>query len=800
MGEKSFKAKCKNLFKRKKPVDRAKRHRRSKCIVWIMWILFLLGVGAFYTFFYLVYNGYVGYMPDLEELENPQDKYASVIYSDDGVEMGRFYRNTGNRIYADYADISQNVIDALISTEDSRFTEHSGIDTRAFGRVLFKTILGGNQNAGGGSTITQQLAKQLYSPKSESKLDRAMQKTVEWMIALKLERLYSKEEILKMYLNQFDFLYNAVGIRSAAKIYFDKDAKDLDVAEAAMLVGMVKNPSEYNPVKHPKRAIDRRNTVIDLMVKNNRLSSTAADSIKKQPLNLHFNRVDHNEGIAPYFREELRRMLTAKRPLRSNYSDEGVYLADLKEWEENPLFGWVEKNPKKDGTKWDIYTDGLRIYTTIDSRMQRYAEEAVREHMSERQEKFFKEKKGVKGAPYTTDRNELDPSRIDKFIESAIRQSDRYYNMKKGGKTQAEIDKAFHTPVKMRVFTYSGPRDTVMTPYDSIIYQKHFLRTGFMSMEPQTGYVRAYVGGPDYHYFKYDMVSTGRRQVGSTIKPFLYAYAMDDGFTPCNTFLNSQPTFVVNGRTWAPRNSGSARRGEMVDLKWALTNSNNWISARLLNELSPTTFVRYLHNFGITGNIDPVLSLCLGTPDVSVREMVSGYTTFANDGRRSSPVFVTRIEDSDGNVISEFRTHNDEVLSHKGNDRILSMIQGVIDNGTGNRLRRAPYNITAQMGGKTGTTNSNSDAWFMAVTPDLVSGVWVGGEDRYIHFKSMADGQGASLALPIYGKFIRKVYDDPTLKYKQDSKFVIGDNLCEGWEADDVEEEEVEETIEGAWD
>ena len=781
------------------PKDNRRRRRTRRIIAWL-WGIFAFCVVAVFIFFILIYNGVIGYMPDLDKLENPDDRYASVIYSADGKEMGRFYRNTGNRIYADYADISQHVIDALISTEDSRFEQHSGIDGRAFGRVLLKTIIMRNENAGGGSTLTQQLAKQLYSPDSHGKLRRALQKPVEWMIALKLERLYSKEEILKMYLNQFDFLYNAVGIRSAAKIYFDKDAKDLDIAEAALLVGMVKNPSYYNPVRYPERALQRRNTVIDQMVKNDKLSKVEAEQIKRQPITLHFNRVDHNAGIAPYFREELRRMLTAKKPERSNYSDESHYLADVKAWEEDPLFGWVEKNPKPDGTKWDIYTDGLRIYATIDSRMQQYAEEAVHEHMTELQKKFFREKKGVKGAPYTTNRNELDPARIDRFIASAIKQSDRYRLMKQAGLSEHDIENAFNTPRRMTVFSYEGPVDTIMSPRDSIIYLKHFLRTGFMSMDPHSGHVKAYVGGPDYNNFKYDMVSTGRRQVGSTIKPYLYAYAMDAGFTPCDEFLNSQPSFVVNGRTWAPRNAGKTRIDEMVSLRWALTNSNNWISARLLNELSPQTFVRYLRSFGITGDIDPVLSLCLGSCDISVKEMVSGYSTFANNGMRTTPVFVTHIEDSEGNVISEFRASSQEVLSRQGNDRILSMILSVVDSGTGNRLRRAPYNITAQTGGKTGTTNFNSDGWFMAVTPDLVSGTWVGGEERYIHFNAGVDGQGSAMALPIYGRYIRKVYDDRTLPYRQDSKFNISSDLCSGQEYDTIEVEDVEETIEGVFD
>lgn len=779
--------------------------RRNKRIIRWIWRLFAAFFIVVIFFFILVYNGIIGYMPDIDELKNPTDRYATVIYTSDGEEMGRYFRNTGNRVYADYADISQYVIDALIATEDSRFEQHSGIDVRAFGRVLFKTILMHDKSAGGGSTLTQQLAKQLYSPQSNGILDRIIQKPVEWMIAVKLERYYSKEEILKMYLNQFDFLYNAVGIRSAASIYFGKDANELTIEEAAMLVGMVKNPSYYNPVRHPQRTLERRNTVFDQMVKNDKLSQSEADSLKKLPLKLNFHRVDHKDGLAPYFREELRRRLTAKKPDRSNYFgwEKQKFIDDSIAWNEDPLFGWVEKNPKPDGSKYDIYSDGLKIYTTIDSRMQRYAEEAVEQHMSDLQKRFFREKKGVKGAPYTTNRAELSENQLNRLIRNAITQSDRYRVMKKAGVSEADITKAFDTPREIEVFSYAGPIDTIMSPRDSIIYHKHFLRTGFMSMDPKNGHVKAYVGGPNFSYFQYDMVSTGRRQIGSTIKPFLYAYAMEDGYTPCDEFLNSQPTIIDEvGRPWSPRNSGHSRIDEMVSLRWALTNSNNWISARLMSALSPSTLVRYMHNFGITNHIDPVMALCLGPCDVSVGEMVGAYTAFANKGMRATPVYVTAIADASGNIISEFKTNHIEVLGEKGHQRILSMLLDVIDYGTGNRVRRAPYNIRAQMGGKTGTTNSNSDGWFMGFTPDLVSGVWVGGEERYIHFNSMADGQGASMALPIYGLYMSKVYADPTLPYRQSTRFPDPTiDLCEREYFGDIDEEvEIDEGFDGAFD
>ncbi|MDE7393602.1 MAG: transglycosylase domain-containing protein, partial [Muribaculaceae bacterium] len=618
-------------------------------------------------------------------------------------------------------------------------------------------------------------------------------------------RMYSKEEILKLYLNQFDFLYNAVGIRSAAKVYFNKDANELDLHEAALLVGMVKNPSLYNPVRHPERATERRNVVFDQMAKNGKLTEAEVDSLKALPLGLDFHRVDHKDGIAPYFREELRLRLTAKKPVRSDYSnsEKQAFIDDSIAWATDPLYGWIEKNPKPDGSKYNIYTDGLRIYTTIDSRMQRYAEDAVTTHMADLQRRFFREKKNSTSAPYTSNRSELSASQLQRLMENAVKNSDRYRWMKKAGMNDSEIQKAFDTPREMEVFSYDGPVDTIMTPRDSIFYHKHFLRTGFMSMDPKTGYVKAYVGGPNFKFFQYDMVSTGRRQIGSTVKPFLYAYAMDEGYTPCHLFLNSQPTIIDDlGRPWSPRNSGHARIDEMVDLRWALTNSNNWISARLMAELKPATLVRYMHSFGIRNHIDPVMSLCLGICDVSVGEMVEAYTVFANEGMRSTPVMVTAIADSSGNIISEFNTTQTEVLSDAGYQKIVSILQDVINAGTGNRVRRAPYNITANMGGKTGTTNYNADGWFMGFTPELVSGVWVGGEERYIHFNSMADGQGASMALPIYGLYMNKVYADKSLPYSQSVRFPAPTiDLCAGEDFGDyIEEEVVEESVNNMFD
>ncbi len=764
-----------------KPVKKT----RTRRIIVALWVFFAIAVAGIAIFFTLVYNGAVGYMPDIESLKNPTDKYASVIYSADGEELGRYFRPTGNRVYADYSDISQNVIDALIATEDARFMEHSGIDLKAIFRAVTKTIILRQKNAGGGSTITQQLAKQLYSPRSSGLMERAMQKPIEWMIAVKLERFYSKEEIIKMYLNQFDFLYNAVGIRSAAWVYFGKDASDLSVNEAATLIGMVKNPSYFNPVRKNERTRDRRNVVLQQMEKAGFITKAECDSLSSLPLVLDYHKVDHKEGLAPYFREELRRMLTAKKPQRSNYMawENQKFTDDSIAWATNPLYGWIEKNPKADGSHYDIYTDGLKIYTTIDSRMQQYAEDAVTEHLSKTlQPAFFREKKGVKCAPYTTNRVELPSSQLNGLINRAIKQSERFRLMKHGGHSEEEIMKSFDMPTEMKIFSYSGPVDTVMTPRDSILHVKHYLRAGFMAMDPRTGYVKAYVGGPNFGAFQYDMVSTGRRQVGSTMKPLLYTYAMEEGFTPCDEFLNEQPTIYDElGRPWTPRNAGTSRVGEMVDLRWALKNSNNWISARLMEQLNPATLVRNLHNFGINNHLDPVISLCLGPCDVSVKEMVTAYSAFANKGMRVDPLFVTSITDANGNVISEFAPHTSDVISERAYYRILSILLDVVDSGTGNRLRRAPFNLTAQMGAKTGTTNSNSDAWFMAFSPEIVAGTWVGGEERYIHFNSMQHGQGASAALPIFGKFMKRVYADKSLPYSQDAKFEFpaGIDMCE---------------------
>lgn len=760
-----------------RPIDQdIKRAARTKKMIRALWTINFCGVALVMLIGVMIYHGYIGYMPPVEGLLNPEDRFASRLFTSDGVEMGRFYQSRNNRVYADYSEISPNVINALIATEDERFMQHSGIDIMALSRVLFKTILLRQKNAGGGSTITQQLAKQLYSPESDGLMDRFIQKPVEWAIAVKLERYYTKEEIIKMYLNQFDFLNNAVGIKTAAHVYFNTTPDSLKIEQAAMLVGMAKNPSLYNPVRADRKdaAVGRRNVVLQQMLKADLITEAECDSLCALPLDVKFTKVDHKDGIAPYFREAVRLMMQAKEPRRGDYPDwdQQRFVDDSIQWATNPLYGWVEKNPKPGGTKYNIYTDGLRIYTSIDSRMQKYAEEAVIDHLKNTLQPQFDREKGSRG-PYTTNSAELGQLTPRKLIDRAIRQSERYRVLKNAGMSDAEIMEEFDKPVDMTVFSYDGGQvQKTMSPRDSVVYQKMFLRAGFMSMDPLTGQVKAYVGGPNFHFFQYDMAGVGRRQIGSTVKPFLYTYAFEEGFTPCDMFLNAQPSITLpTGEVWAPRNTGHARIGEMVDLYWALTNSNNWISARLMSELSPSTLARTMHTFGITNHLDPVVSLCLGPCDVSVREMVTAYTAFSNKGLRVDPIYVTKITDNNGNVISEFTPQYTEVMSQEAYFKMVNILQNVINSGTGSRLRRAPYNITAVMGGKTGTTNYNADGWFMGFTPNLVSGVWVGGDERYIHFNRMAQGQGAAMALPIYGLYMKKVYADKSLPYSQTLQF-----------------------------
>ena len=766
-------------------------------VVKILWIFIALISLVCVFIFFSIAKGWIGYMPPVEDLENPNYKFATEVFSEDGKVLGTYSYSKENRVFVGYNDLSPNIINALIATEDVRFVEHSGIYAYALTRAVVKRGILMQKNAGGGSTITQQLSKQLYSPSADNVMERLFQKPIEWVIAVKLERYYTKEEILTMYLNKFDFLNNAVGIKTAAFTYFGCEPKDLKIEEAATLVGMCKNPSLYNPVRYNERSRGRRNVVLDQMRKAGYITEAERDSLQALPLKLKYNRVDHKEGLATYFREYLRGVLTAKKPDKANYRGWQMqkYYEDSLDWENNPLFGWCEKNTKKDGTKYNLYTDGLKIYTTLDSRMQQYAEDAVTEHLKELQGYFFKEKKGAKKAPYTF---RLTQEQVDEILGRAMRLSDRYRIMKKAGATEAEIKKAFDTPEEMSVFSWEGEKDTIMTPMDSIRYYKFFLRAGFMSMDPRSGHVKAYVGGPNYHYFQYDMAMVGRRQVGSTIKPFLYTLAMENGFSPCDEVRHVEYTLIdENGKPWTPRNANKKLIGDMVTVKWGLANSDNWITAYLMSKLNPYNLKRLIHTFGVRNrDIVPSVSLCLGPCEISVGEMVSAYTAFPNKGIRVAPLFVTRIEDNDGNVLATFAPEMQEVISVSSAYKMLVMLRAVVNEGTGGRVRR--LGVKADMGGKTGTTNYNADGWFMGFTPSLVSGCWVGGEDRDIHFDTMLHGQGASMALPIWTKYMVKVLGDKSLGYDENETF----QLPEGYDPckDDVNLEgdtHIEEPIEG---
>ena len=746
--------------------------------------------------FIAMWNGWIGYMPPIEDLQNPISRYASQIYSSDGKVMGTWNFNRENRVMVDYKSLTPDLVHALVATEDERFYEHSGIDFIALGRAIVKRGFMRQASAGGGSTITQQLAKQLYSETAHSTLERLIQKPVEWVIAIKLERHYTKEEIITMYLNYFDFLHNAVGIKTASNTYFNKEPKELTLNESATLVGLCKNPSYFNPVRYPDRARERRNVVLSQMLKKGYLSRGQYLAAIDEKLELNFHRTDHKDGRATYFREFLRQYMMAKLPNRSDYPawNKNQYVIDSIAWANDPLYGWCNKNKKKNGENYNVYTDGLKVYTTIDSRMQKYAEEAVYQHVAKNlQPKFTAENRKKPNAPFT---DALTPAQVKSILNRSMQQSDRYRAMKAMGASEEEIVKAFNTRTEMTVFTYHGDLDTIMTPMDSIRYYKSFLRAGFMSMDPKTGAVKAYVGGLDYTHFMYDMVMLGRRQVGSTIKPFLYSLGMENGMSPCDYAPNVQRTYMVAGKPWTPRNAGHSRYGHMVTLKWGLAQSNNWISAYVLSRLNTDDFVRMLHEFGINSpDIHSSLSLCLGPCDVSVGEMVSAYTTFANHGIHCAPMFVSRIEDNEGNVIVNFQPRMNEVISEESANKMVEMLKGVVEGGTAGRMRFR-YKLECEMGAKTGTTNRNSDAWFMGFTPELVSGCWVGGEDRDIHFDSMSMGQGATMALPIWAIYMQKVFADHSLGYDPEAKFDLPEDYNPCAQTKDDTEFGIEEVYE----
>ena len=718
-------------------------------------------------------------IPTIEELENPDSKLATQVIAEEGEILTTYHIE--NRTFVGYDELPLSLIQATVATEDARFYEHSGIDIKSLFRVLFKTLLSRDSSQGGGSTITQQLAKTLYPRKEHvGKLGMVWIKLKEWITAVKIERNYTKEEIVDMYLNAVFFGSNSYGIQSAATQFFDKHPSELRVEESAVLVGMVNKPTRYNPAINPDKALERRNLVLSRMRAKKYLTRAECDSLQALPIVLHSRTVDRTTGVGPYFRDMLRRTMSAERPKRSNYATKEDFQADSLLWADDPLYGWLNKNSKNDGSPYDLDRDGLRIYTTVNYKMQKYAEEAIAEHLGkDLQKAFFRELRNRRNAPFSAG---TDDEVIDVTMRQARRWSDRTRMMKASGYSDAEIAKSFTEKTRMRVFTWDKPgyRDTVMTPDDSIRYYKSFFRAAFMAIEPNTGHVKAYVGGPDYRYFKYDNVRQGKRQVGSTIKPFLYTLAMESGMTPCDQVLNSPQVIVVNGdKTWTPQDPHA--NGAMVDLRWGLAQSSNSVAAYLMKQLGPESMVAMMRKMGITGYIDPVVSLCVGSADLSVYDMVTAYNTFPSGGIYTHPIFVTRIEDSDGNILATFSERRHEVITELAANEMVSMMRGVVDGGTGSRLRFR-YGLTGQMAGKTGTTNDNSDGWFIGYTPTITAGVWVGAEDRYVHFSSTALGQGANMALPIWGLWMKKVLADGTLGVSASDVFPEGVNgpFCSG--------------------
>ncbi len=672
-------------------------------------------------------------LPSVAELQNPKSNLATVIYSSDMKTLGKYYAE--NRVSVKYYELDKDLVDALIATEDARFHEHSGVDLKALGRAVVGAATG-SSSSGGGSTLSQQLAKMMFPREKLSKFQTVIRKLKEWVIAARLERNYTKDEILAMYLNKFDFLHLAVGVKSASQIYFNRSQDSLEIQQAAMLIGMAKNPSLFDPIRRGEATLQRRNVVMSQMVKYGYLTQQKYDSLKTLPLGLVYRPEDHNDGLAPYFREYLRE----------------YFLKD-----------WCAKHINPETNKpYNIYKDGLKIYTTIDSRMQQYAEEAVSEHMTDLQKMFTKECKTKKNAPFAWNVNK---EQIENIMISSMKRSDRYRSLKNAGLSKEQILEEFKKPVAMTVYSLRGDIDTTMSPWDSIRYYKSFLHAGFVSIEPTTGYVKAWVGGVNHKHFKFDHAKVGRRQVGSTFKPFVYAMAIQEGYSPCYQVPNVRTCISIPDQPdWCPDNSdGNKGTGKMVTLRYALAGSINYVTAWVMKQFPPEALVTLVRRLGITAPIDPVPSICLGTPDISVFEMVAANATFANKGTYIQPTFITRIEDKNGKVLEEFFPTTDEVFSEEKAYAMIQLMRGVVDYGTGSRLRFR-YNLRNEIAGKTGTTQNNADGWFMGLTPDLVAGCWVGGEERSVHFNSTNEGQGASMALPIWGKFFQKVYADPSLK------------------------------------
>jgi penicillin-binding protein 1A len=746
----------------------------KKYLIWF-WALFIFPLAVGITLFVLISMEKLGPMPSFDELENPEYYLAAEVISEDGVLLGKI--SIENLSWTEYKDFSPWLTDALIATEDIRYNRHSGIDIRGLGRAVIRTVLLG-QNTGGGSTITQQLAKQLY-PRDTAKTSVIMRKIKlgvtkfkEWQTAVKLERSYTKEEIITMYLNKFNFSYNAIGIKSAARVYFNTTPDSLNIQQAAVLIGMLKASTKYNPVRNYNLMFQRRNVVLSQMAKYGYLTRSVADSIKKLRIETNFRIEDHNTGLATYLRQFITNTMLRPEPDREKYVQQSSYEDALWEWENNPLYGWCKKNKKPDGTSYNVYKDGLKIYTTINSRMQKYAEEAMTEHLSkEVQPDFYRRARGFKNPPYSDD---LTRKEIEEIMMTSIERTDRYYSMRRAGVPEDSIILAFNTPVKMRVFSWKGDRDTTMTPLDSLWYYKYFIRSAFMVEDPHNGSVKAYVGGPDFRYFKYDAVTQQKKQVGSTIKPFLYTIAMQNGLSPCYEVENIPRSFDIPGDSvpYIPKSSGSGEyNGKMVTLAWGLAQSENNISAWLMQQFKPAAVADLMHKMGIRSFIDPVPSICLGTPDIKLEEMVGAYGTFANKGVYTRPMYVTRIEDKYGNTISRFTPKIEEVLTEDQAYLMLNLLQNVVVKGTAIRMRNEPYNLRNQIGGKTGTTQNHSNGWFMGITPNLVGGVWSGWEDQAIHFETLSEGQGANMALPIMAIFLKKVYADPKFGFMEADEF-----------------------------
>ena len=763
---------------------------RKKITKWF-WILITFPIALLLFMVLLVWM--FADIPSFKELEDPDNKLATQIIAEGGEILTTFHIE--NRTYVSYEDLSPNLVHAAVSTEDIRFYKHSGIDFISLGRVLFKTILLRRSSQGGGSTITQQLAKTLY-PRVEMKrnipgiyqIRMVWTKLKEWITAVKLERDYTKEEIMTMYLNSIFFGSSAYGVRSAAETFFGKPPAELTVEESAMLIGMVNKPTRYNPVLNPEKALQRRNFVIGQMQKAGFISKEERDSIRQVPIELNYEVQDHNAGLAPYFRDMIRRVMSAKEPRRSDYSVREDYSADSLAWISDDLYGWLEKNRKTDGSSYNLDQDGLRVYTTIDYKMQKYAEEAVAERIRDLQKDFENDLKSKTNKPFS---NDIDEETRNRVMRQARRWSDRYRMLKEEGKNESEILKTFSVPVKMRVFAYNqkGYVDTTMTPNDSIRYYKSLLRTAFVAMEPGTGHVKAYVGGPNYRWFKYDHARQGKRQVGSTIKPFLYTLAMQEGMTPCTKVVNLPQTFITeSGTVWTPRSEDKEDFiGETVTLKWGLTNSSNNISAYLMKQFGPHAMADMMRKMGIQSHIDEVPALCVGPADLSLFEMVAAYNTFPSKGVYISPLLVTRIEDRQGNVLSEFTNRKREAIGEQTAYLMTNLMQGVVQGGTAVRLRYR-YNLMGEIAGKTGTTNDNADGWFIGFTPTLTAGVWTGAEDRQVHFQSITYGHGAHMSLPTWALFMQKIIADGTLGVSANDRFIAPAGMDLNLDCDEIDE------------